>query len=40
MLAMCGVTIPDSAAAAVVEQIRRFEAGQPLEHVVDVARGY
>ena len=34
------MTIPDSAAAAVVEQIRRFEAGQALEHVVEMARGY
>ena len=37
---VASMTIPDSAAAAVVAQIRRFEAGQPLEHVVEMARGY
>ncbi len=37
---IASMTIPDSAAAAVVEQIRRFEAGQPLEHVVEMSRGY
>ncbi|MCG8595552.1 MAG: glyoxylate/hydroxypyruvate reductase A [Kiloniellales bacterium] len=37
---VASMTIPDSAAAAVVAQVRRFEAGQPLEHVVDMARGY
>jgi len=37
---VASMTIPDSAAAAVVAQIRRFEAGQPLEHVVEMSRGY
>ncbi len=37
---IASMTIPDSAAAAVVHQIRRLEQGQPLEHVVDFKRGY
>ena len=37
---IASMTIPESAAAAVIAQIRRFEAGQPLQHVVDFARGY
>ena len=37
---IASMTIPESAAAAVIAQIRRFEAGQPLEHVVDFKRGY
>lgn len=31
---------PDAVAAAVVEEIRRFEAGEPLLNPVDPARGY
>lgn len=34
------MTAPDSACEAVVAAIRRFEAGQPLEHQVDLAQGY
>lgn len=37
---VASMTIPESAAAAVVAQIRRFEQGAPLEHVVDLTRGY
>jgi len=34
------ITMPDSGARAVVENIRRLEAGEPLLHVADIARGY
>lgn len=34
------MTIPDSAATVVVEGIRRFEAGQPLEKLIDWSKGY
>ena len=37
---IASMTIPDSAAAAVVHQIRRLQQGLPLEHVVDFGRGY
>ncbi len=37
---VASMTIPDSAAEAVVANIRRLRAGQPLEHVVDLGRGY
>jgi glyoxylate/hydroxypyruvate reductase len=37
---IASMTIPDSAAEAVVDNIRRLRAGQPLENVVDIARGY
>ncbi|MGB3866781.1 MAG: glyoxylate/hydroxypyruvate reductase A [Xanthobacteraceae bacterium] len=33
-------TDPDAISAYVVEQIARFEAGAPLQNVVDLARGY
>ena len=34
------MTIPKSAAKAVVDNIRRFEAGEPLTDVVDLEKGY
>ncbi|WP_046862225.1 2-hydroxyacid dehydrogenase [Microvirga massiliensis] len=34
------VSSPDATARSIVEQIRRHEAGEPLEGVVDLARGY
>jgi glyoxylate/hydroxypyruvate reductase A len=34
------ITVPESGARAVVENIRRFEAGEALLHVADLARGY
>ncbi len=34
------ITVPDSGARAVVENIRRFEAGEALLHVADLGRGY
>ncbi len=37
---IASMTIPDSAAAAVIANIRRLRAGKPLEHVVDIGRGY
>ena len=37
---IASMTIPETAAAAVIDQIRRFERGEPLEHVVDLKRGY
>ena len=37
---IASMTIPETAVGAVLEQIRRFEAGQPLEHTVDFKRGY
>lgn len=37
---VASMTIPDSAAAAVAANIRRLRAGQPLEHAVDLRRGY
>jgi glyoxylate/hydroxypyruvate reductase A len=37
---VASMTIPDSAAVAVAANIRRLRAGQPLEHVVDLRRGY
>jgi len=33
-------TDPDAISAYVAEQITRFEAGEPLRNVVDIARGY
>ena len=33
-------THPETAVAAMVENIRRHEAGQPMQHVVDRRRGY
>jgi glyoxylate/hydroxypyruvate reductase A len=37
---IASMTIPETAVTAVLEQIRRFEAGEPLEHTVDFKRGY
>ncbi|WP_131114643.1 2-hydroxyacid dehydrogenase [Lichenihabitans psoromatis] len=37
---VAGVTQPRTAARAVIENIRRFEAGQPMIGLVDRARGY
>ncbi|RMD64386.1 MAG: glyoxylate/hydroxypyruvate reductase A [Alphaproteobacteria bacterium] len=37
---IASMTIAETAAEAVVENIRRIEAGQPPLHVVDLARGY
>jgi glyoxylate/hydroxypyruvate reductase A len=34
------VSEPEATARYIVEQIRRYEAGQPLQNVVDPARGY
>jgi glyoxylate/hydroxypyruvate reductase A len=34
------MTQPASAAAAVLENLRRFEAGEPMVGLVDRARGY
>jgi glyoxylate/hydroxypyruvate reductase A len=35
-----GVTNPDTAAAQIVENLRRLRAGEPLLNIVDPARGY
>ncbi|MEX0922390.1 MAG: glyoxylate/hydroxypyruvate reductase A [Rhodovibrionaceae bacterium] len=37
---IASMTIPETAVAAVLEQIRRFEAGEALQHTVDFERGY
>ena len=37
---VASMTIPDSAAAAVIANIHRLRAGKPLQHVVDIRRGY
>ncbi|WP_299620188.1 glyoxylate/hydroxypyruvate reductase A [Pelagibius sp.] len=37
---VASMTIPESACQAVVANIHRLEAGEPLRHVVDMARGY
>jgi glyoxylate/hydroxypyruvate reductase A len=37
---IASMTLPESAAQTVAENIRRLRAGQPLEHVVDPRRGY
>lgn len=34
------MSAPDTIAALIAEQIRRMEAGEPLQHIVDPARGY
>jgi glyoxylate/hydroxypyruvate reductase A len=34
------MTQPESAAAAVLENLRRFERGEPMVGLVDRARGY
>lgn len=34
------MSAPETVAAQVAAQIRRLEAGEPLEHIVDPARGY
>ncbi len=37
---IASMTIPETAAKAVMDNIKRFEAGQPLTDVVDLERGY
>lgn len=37
---IASMTIPDTAAESVLANIARFEAGKPLENVVDLKRGY
>ncbi len=37
---IASMTIPETAAKAVMDNIQRFEAGQPLTDVVDLDRGY
>lgn len=37
---VASMTIPDTAAESVLANIARFEAGEPLDHVVDLKRGY
>ncbi|MFQ6016682.1 MAG: 2-hydroxyacid dehydrogenase [Kiloniellaceae bacterium] len=37
---IASMTIAESAARAVVDNIRRLRAGRPLEHVVDLEQGY
>ena len=37
---IASLTVPDSGARAVIENIRRHEAGQPLLNVADLERGY
>ncbi len=37
---IASLTVPDSGARAVIENIRRHEAGQPLLNVADLGRGY
>ena len=37
---IASMTIPETACQAVVANIHRLEAGEPLRHVVDMARGY
>ena len=34
------MSAPDTIAALIAEQIRRRDAGEPLQHIVDPARGY
>ena len=34
------MTMPETAARSVIETIRRYEAGEPLENLVDWSRGY
>ena len=34
------MTMPETAAQAVAESIRRFEAGQPIDNLIDWKRGY
>ena len=37
---IASMTIPETAVTEVLRQIRRYEAGEPLEHTVDFKRGY
>lgn len=37
---IASMTIPETAVGAVLEQIRRYEAGEELQHTVDFKRGY
>ena len=37
---IASMTIPETASAEVVRQIKRFEAGEALEHTGDLSKGY
>lgn len=37
---MASITVPRTAVASLVENVQRFEAGQPMKNVVDLDRGY
>ena len=37
---VASLTVPETGAQSVAENIRRFEAGEALQNVVDFARGY
>jgi len=37
---IASITRPETAAAAIIEQVERFERGEPFAHVVDRANGY
>ena len=37
---IASMTVPQSAVRAVVANIQRLEAGEALQHVVDLKRGY
>lgn len=37
---IASITRPETAAKVIVEQVRRFERGEPFAHVVDRAKGY
>ena len=37
---IASMTIPDTAAGEIVRQIKRFEAGETLEHTGDLSKGY
>ncbi|WP_022729453.1 2-hydroxyacid dehydrogenase [Fodinicurvata sediminis] len=37
---MASITVPRTAVASLVDNVQRFEAGQPMQNVVDLDRGY
>ena len=37
---IASMTVPETAVRAVVANIQRLEAGEALQHVVDLKRGY
>ncbi|MFD1378172.1 NAD(P)-dependent oxidoreductase [Fodinicurvata halophila] len=37
---MASITVPRTAVASLVDNVQRFEAGQPMKNVVDLDRGY